>query len=210
MRFFSNIFAITSLILANLIPLYGVLYLQWNVFSLLLIYWLENVVIGYFNVLKMKKAQGTHGSPMQLSLNGKPVAAAAQKPFLISFFMLHYGIFTLVHGVFVIIFFFMNTLAIGGVLATIPSLIISHYISYQTNFIGHREYLHLSPDSLFFSPYKRVIVMHLTIILGSFFALQSADPTPILVIMIVMKIVTDLASHLFEHRAVKLQTKINQ
>ncbi|NIA27398.1 MAG: hypothetical protein GWP02_05020 [Desulfobulbaceae bacterium] len=41
------------LILANLVPLAGVLFLGWRVFDVIILYWAENVVIGVINVLRM-------------------------------------------------------------------------------------------------------------------------------------------------------------
>ena len=41
------------LILANLVPVIGVLLLEWDVLSLLLLYWTESVVIGVMNVARI-------------------------------------------------------------------------------------------------------------------------------------------------------------
>ena len=47
---------IARALLQNSIPLLGVLFFHWSVFALLLSYWLENVVIGVYQVLKMRRA----------------------------------------------------------------------------------------------------------------------------------------------------------
>ncbi|MGB2011794.1 MAG: DUF6498-containing protein, partial [Akkermansiaceae bacterium] len=41
------------LIGANLIPLAGVLAWDWSIFHVVVVYWLENVIIGAINILKM-------------------------------------------------------------------------------------------------------------------------------------------------------------
>ena len=41
------------LILANLIPLAGVLLFRWDILAILLLYWTESVIIGVINVFKM-------------------------------------------------------------------------------------------------------------------------------------------------------------
>ena len=41
------------LIAANLIPLLGVLMWDWSVFNVVVLYWLENVILGGINILKM-------------------------------------------------------------------------------------------------------------------------------------------------------------
>ena len=55
----SSVGAVVALIVANPVPLVGVLFLGWNVWMILIVYWLENGIVGVFNVLKMLKAEGT-------------------------------------------------------------------------------------------------------------------------------------------------------
>ena len=45
-RIGSSVGAVVALIVANVIPLFGVLFLGWNVWTILTIYWLENGVVG--------------------------------------------------------------------------------------------------------------------------------------------------------------------
>src|SRR5688572_28095383 len=81
------------LVAANLVPLAGVLFLDWSVFATLLVFWVENVIVGAFNVLRMLVAQPQIG------------AMWAAKLFMIPFFTFHYGMFVTVHGVFVLALF---------------------------------------------------------------------------------------------------------
>ena len=100
----SSVGAVVALLVANAIPLVGVLFLGWNVWTILTIYWLENGVVGVFNVLKMAKAAGPEPTGAAAMLyNGRPVVGgAAAKASLIPFFVMHYGIFWVVHGIFVL------------------------------------------------------------------------------------------------------------
>ena len=113
-----------SLILVNLIPLAGVLFFEWNVAAVVLLFWFENVVVGIFNVLKMNKAQGT-ASKARLYIKGKS-GKSDKKSFIISFFILHFGIFTAVHGVFVLILFIKDLPSIGPLLWAGMFLFLSH------------------------------------------------------------------------------------
>jgi len=45
--------SVLFLIIANIVPLYGVFFLNLQAFPILLLFWLENVIVGVFNVLKM-------------------------------------------------------------------------------------------------------------------------------------------------------------
>ena len=69
----SSVGAVVALIVANAIPLFGVLFLGWNVWTILTIYWLENGVVGVLNVLKMAKAAGP--API-----GSGLTATRQRP----------------------------------------------------------------------------------------------------------------------------------
>lgn len=47
--------SLVTLIISNLIPLFGLAVFNWDVRSVISIYWVENVVVGFYNVLKMIK-----------------------------------------------------------------------------------------------------------------------------------------------------------
>jgi hypothetical protein len=185
---FTRYISLISLIVSNLIPLFGVMWYGWSIFSLMFLYWSENVVIGFFTVLKMFFSKGGSVSGTSPEL----------KAFFIPFFVVHFGLFTLVHGIFVIILFHSLQFNLLGVTIGFLSICLSHLTSFMTNFISKGEYLKQSPESLFFSPYKRVIVMHLTVIFGAIFVLNNYSFAAV-VILVVLKTVTDLASHIVEH-----------
>lgn len=117
------------LIGANLIPLVGVLFWGWSTFEVVALYWLENVIIGVINVLKMITCSPDPG--LMRSMMEKKIAEKEQlsikeqtqvdqarqvfdklggnagalnhgiKFFLIPFFAVHYGFFCFGHGMFV-------------------------------------------------------------------------------------------------------------
>ena len=47
------------LLLANLIPLVGVAFFGWSLLTILVLYWLENGIVGFWNVPKIIMAQGS-------------------------------------------------------------------------------------------------------------------------------------------------------
>ena len=81
-----------ALVIANLAPLYGVLALGWKVAPIMVFYWAENLVVGFFNVLKMARAQGDVRNS-GTTVNGRPVTMESRKG-MILFFVIHYGGFT--------------------------------------------------------------------------------------------------------------------
>lgn len=195
-----------ALIAANLVPVCGVLFLGWAVFPILLLFWMENVTVGVFNVLRM--AAVAPNNPRAL----------ISKLFLIPFFTFHYGAFTVGHGVFVVGIFgsraFMpeadaQFLSLHAVLRIVREyhllyaalcLVASHGFSFVSNYIGKREYERVSLSALMGKPYARVFVLHVVIILGGFVVMAMNSSVPALMLLIVLKIGIDVGAHLREHK----------
>lgn len=51
-------------------------------------------------------------------------------------------------------------------------------------------------------PYKRIIIMHMTIIFGGFLVMLFETTLPALMLLVLIKIAADLRSHLREHASV--------
>jgi len=186
-----------ALVAANLVPLWGVLFGGWSVLTIMVLFWVENLVIGGFNVLKM----------LTVRVPG-PVGIAA-KAFMVPFFTVHYGVFCLVHGVFVFLIFggsmfgghaaqpFADAPAIVRPLfIPILALITSHGVSFYTNFLRGGEWLRTPLPSLMGQPYGRVVILHVTILLGAFLVMITGSGTAPLVLLTVLKTGADLVAHL--------------
>lgn len=195
--------SVITLIAANLIPVYGVLILGWKVFPVILLFWFENVIIGLLNALKMLFAS-----------TGRP-ADWIGKVILIPFFCVHYGMFTFIHGIFVLVLF-GGMIHGGDPLPTPETLLeairaehigwgvlalgLSHIVSFLTNYIGKGEYKQASASSLMQQPYGRVVVMHLTLLGSGYLLTALHDPTFGLLILVGLKIILDLRGHVRERR----------
>jgi hypothetical protein len=194
-----------ALIAANLLPLYGVLALDWEVLPLIVLFWLENIVIGVLNVARIALA------------NPSRSAAGAGKLVLIPFFCVHYGMFTAIHGLFVFGLFggepykaLVDGLwtgdaahhAIGEFSLWLPiaALATSHLFSFFWNYLGHGEYRTARPKTLMHAPYGRIVVLHVAIIGGAFLIQLLHSPLWALLLLIVLKIGLDLRAHTREHR----------
>jgi hypothetical protein len=202
MRFASNAWAIGSLIISNLVPLYGAYFLGWNVFSILLIYWCESAIIGYFTLLKLGKVEllpGSNGAFGNNKSSAERLFKSIFKNAFAVFFMMHYTTFMSVHLSF-LFFFFRSDVSYLALVFSCISLFISHYVSYRTNFIGNQEYKKTSAPLLLFSPYPRILIMHLTVIIGAGIATASGSPQTALAVLVGIKIAVDLLTHLNQHR----------
>jgi len=99
-RVTSSVTAVVLLIAFNLVPLAGVLWWGWNVYTLLILYWLENGIIGAINVAKITRAEGEASGPAAtFRVSGQATGSRAA---MVAFFVMHYGIFWTVHGIFVL------------------------------------------------------------------------------------------------------------
>lgn len=176
------------------------LFLQWTVFSVLLLYWCENVIVGGFNVLRMLTADP--GDP----------AAWIGKVFLIPFFCFHYGMFTFVHGLFVVTLFGgagmrHTSFGVGGLVAAVEHagigvgvvlLLLSHGVSFIHNYLMSGENRRASLPQLMAQPYARVMILHVTILLGGFLVQAAGAPILALLLLVVLKTAIDLRAHLAE------------
>ncbi|MFC2174767.1 DUF6498-containing protein [archaeon] len=197
--------SLAAIVVANMVPVLGVLFLGWNAGHVLLLYWTENIAIGFYNVLKMvfSRAKIT-----PLNKNAKF--------FIVPFFIVHFGMFSLGHLVFVGFLASMLGATLGGAAVAMAiglvSLLVSHGYSFKVNYLDGGERDRLTPGDLMLAPYKRVVVMHVTIIAAFFLMVPAgfltllvgglipfANLVPVLV-LIAVKTVVDGASHLFEHK----------
>src|SRR5262245_4447150 len=202
----SSIWAVAALVLANAVPLIGVLFFGWSVWNILIVYWLENGIVGLFNVLKMAAATGT-GQVQGMSINNRPVAGNS-KVTLIPFFVMHYGIFWVVHGIFVLTLPFLFTGEPGSASGVDPlailfagiALALSHGVSYWWNYLHGGEYLHMSAAQLMFAPYGRLLVLHMTIILGAVAIGTTGAQSAAVAMLVLFKTAIDVGLHLAEHR----------
>ncbi len=195
--------SVIVMMLANLVPVFGVLFWHWQVFPLMFLFWSENVIIGVINVLKMLTADPDAG------------VMWVAKLFMIPFFFFHYGMFTMVHGIFVVALFGGGMKAAAGFpnLETywrlirendlgwaILGLALSRIVSFVTNYLWRGEYKRASLQLLMGQPYGRVVVMHVAILGGGFLMLALHSPTLGLLLLVALKIALDLRGHLSERR----------
>ncbi len=52
--------SVLFLIAVNMMPLFGVLFFGWSLFSVMFLYWIENGIIGFFNIFKIALACPRH------------------------------------------------------------------------------------------------------------------------------------------------------
>ena len=171
-----------SLIIANLIPVIGVWFLNWSAKEVFLVYCLETIIIGGFTLLKMlitglivkKDTWETQGG------------SKSKQPFwfFMLFSLLHYGFFVAIQmGMFFMVSgigdeygltfynFFSKwpSMLTNDAYIMLGVFIVSYGFRLTTDFILSGDYKTSSLGYLMFQPYGRIFVQQVTVIVGSIF-----------------------------------------
>jgi len=198
-----------ALVVGNLLPIAGVLLWDWDVRSILTLYWSENLILGGFMLLKM-----FHIGRLRALGN-------------MLFFLVHYGAFCGAHGLFISEFFApANPQELGSVypqlgpfsafvepVATIfaeagnlwwwafIALTASHLVSFLLNWLGQREYRLETMGTLMSAPYRRIMILHISVLLGGVAVAELGSPVYLVIVLVLVKIFVDTVMHQREHRA---------
>lgn len=184
---------VVVVLILNLIPVACVWWLGWNALTLLVLYWAENVVIGVVNWLKIRtlEARGRgDGAPFKVS----------------GFFAMHYGIFTLVHGVFAFLvggIFAAPDAAPGeasafsrfwsereSVLMAVAAIAVVHVAQFF-HWLGRKDESGMTAQEQMIQPYGRIFIMHITIIGGAFLGAMTGAPASYVLLLAILKTVID-------------------
>lgn len=211
--------ATIALLLGNLLPIAGVLLWNWDVRSIVTLYWSENLILGAVTLAKMFHLRQLRATPNML------------------FFLVHYGAFCAAHGLFISELFAsgMTQEALSGGHAfetglgerypllgplslflepvitifgeanalwwwAFCALVVSHCVSFLLNYMGHAEYRRESVGSLMSAPYSRIFILHVTVLLGGLAVTELGSPVYLIVALVLVKIFVDLKMHNREHR----------
>ena len=183
-----------ALIIANMVPIAGTVFLGWNLSDVMVLYWAESAIIGFFTLLK-------------IIVIGRWMALLAGP-----FFLGHFGGFMAVHFLFIYAFFVKgpeDMSAAGGDLSDVAKLFVilwpalaalfaSHTYSFFANFLGRGEYRKSSVKEQMSKPYSRIVFMHLVLIFGGGISLVIGQIAPVLIAVIGLKIYFDVKAHIKE------------
>ncbi|MEO1305468.1 MAG: DUF6498-containing protein, partial [Pseudomonadota bacterium] len=166
----------------DLFPIIAVLTLGWGAAALVFLYWLENLIIGVVTLAKMI-ATSVKESPAGLIAMG----------FVGPFFIVHYGMFCFVHGVFVSVFanlseggtpgfptplgLIQEALSSGANMPTFVFAIIGvQVVLFVQDYVLRGTYLETSIDKEMMAPYGRIIVLHIGLFAGAFALVALGEP----------------------------------
>lgn len=204
-----------ALVLANLVPLYGVLFDDWSIFFVMFVYWMENVVVGFFNVMRMAFASGDAAPRVRVGRKGRTVTTRPlPKAAAIPYFVFHFGLFALMHGVLVVALFGREgpgggSLSAGefaalvgdrlsdsaeraSILWALAAMVLSHGISFVLNYLMDGEHRRVSAHDLMGRPYARVVALHIAVLFAALAAKSADGALWALVLLTVLKTLVDM------------------
>ena len=167
----------------DLFPILAVLTMGWGAIPLVFLYWLENLIVGAVTLARMIGASVSEG-----------LAGLAIMGFIGPFFIVHYGMFCFVHGVFVSVFASLSAgngnmgfpnpvslidqaLSSGANMSLfIVAIIAVQAVLFAQDFIGRGEYRKTSVQEEMMAPYGRIIVLHIGIFAGAFAMAAIGEP----------------------------------
>ena len=164
--------------------------------SILFAYFLETIIIGIFNALKM----------LWSILYGKSKSASFG---LVLFFLFHYGMFVAIQSIFGFSLFDIegngifkepfNILENYGIILNLediqyalPAIIFMHLGKFISDYIYHKKYLEFTAKEIMFKPYVRIFVQQFVVILSSFFIILGKAGVIAAILLIFFRLVIDL------------------
>lgn len=185
-----------SLLISNIIVIILAIVQKWDVATVLWVYWMQSIIIGFFQFLRILSLKNF--STENFTINDKPALPTNNtKLYTAFFFLFHYGFFHFIYAIFIFNFFKSNLpfdftyLFLGGLI-----FFINHTFSYFQNSLQDEKQ---KPNigTLMFAPYARIIPMHLIIIFGAILGQSS------LIIFLLLKTLVDFVMHIFKHNQVQ-------
>ena len=181
--------ALATVVVVNLIPVFGVRFLGWDAAEILILYWAENVVLGLLTLPRLIAAS----------------KGGAQGVFFALFFLIHYGLFCLGHLTFALLIVGDFTDEAGGLYA--PLLVLLRQPSFQWALAGMavmnlitqaREWWlpglwrTADPRTEMFKPYGRLFVLHMTVLFGSAVVMMLDAPVGAILVLCLLKAALEL------------------
>jgi hypothetical protein len=179
----------------------GIAFLGWPTFTVLALYWLENVIVGAFTALRILAAGSRTGR------YGESLAVTV-------FFCVHYGLFCAVHGIFVATLFggirntphlsdplFLMLGRIGsdriGVLVVVAMVVAAALDAWRAMAAVDADDPR-AVSRIMSEPYGRIVVLHVVLIAGGFLMAMLHLPSVAALLLVAFKLVYDL--HLLRRR----------
>lgn len=212
------------LVAVDAVPVLGVIFWQWDAFVLLILYWMDSAIIGFWTIARIAAMPpATMGPP----LFGDDRPAAKSPLGMAAFFVLHSGMFMGVHLLFLWVLFaddwsgkihgvrdFVAQIVVAtGLWLPLLMLFIGRGVSFLFHVVSPEVIRRIeqalpicglppppTPDTgglgtIIGGFYLRIVIMQVTIIIGGMIAVGVGSLAP-LMILVVLKTLADVVLHL--------------
>ncbi|MBL6962643.1 MAG: hypothetical protein ISR55_02375 [Bacteroidetes bacterium] len=191
-----------QILLANSLPVFGLIFFSWNAYYIIAAYFLESIVIGFINIFK-------------IGLSSKYFTGSKENPkgyFVIPFFIFHYGFFifvqlTILNSVLSMsttdfsyhsnslipnfIEFFSACFNQKGELLLVIFL-VTHLFDFMFRYVRSKSFKNISTSKQMFEPYVRIFVQQFIVIFGAFMLFIVNSGTVLVVMLVLFKTCADL------------------
>ncbi len=158
------------------------------------IYWFQSVTIGIFNFFSILVIKNYESDSLYSNIGTIP---SRNKGCAAWFFAVHFGMFHLVYGIFLLIGYGMRSVNKMVFLLGIATFFLESIL----NFIRQKQLentVQFNIGAMFILPYLRIIPMHLMILLPAFF-----NWTPSL-LFLGLKMIADILAYYFYNRIISV------
>ena len=135
--------------------------------TIIWLYWCQSVLIGLFNFVDMLTLRSENISVENMTINDRPATVMQAKGCLPWFFLIHYGGFHIGYMIFLFVDFKITDIDFNSFKWSLLALAISYVFFFIQNKIRY-SHIKRSIAAIFFTPYLRIVPMHLTILLPKF------------------------------------------
>ncbi len=184
--------SLISLLISNLVVIFLAVTQKWDVSVVLWVYWIQSVIIGFFQFIRILSLKNF--STQNFTINDRSVLPTPNtKLFTAFFFIFHYGFFHFIYAIFLFNFFTNQSFNFKYLLTGGFIFFLNHFFSFYHNRIADEQKVQ-NIGQIMFSPYIRIIPMHLIIIFGAILG-QST-----LFMFLSFKALADLLMHNIKHK----------
>lgn len=189
-------------IIASAIYLLALLFFgKASAMSILFVYFLETLVVGFFNVLKIF---------CTISFGAKEKSNSGTARYgLILFFIIHYGFFVAIQSIFGFALFgikdkslikepfylienYGTILSLEEVKYALPAIIFSYLGKFLNDFLANKKYNYFTAKEILFSPYLRIFIQQFVVLISFFFIVFSDAGAIAAILLIVFRLLVDL------------------
>ncbi|MBP1921927.1 hypothetical protein J2751_000924 [Halorubrum alkaliphilum] len=197
-----------AVLAGNAAALAGVVLFGFDLHTLLVVYWIETGVIGASIAAKIRRSEATDDpnelpdweySPMGGGSRSVRELAGASNRTVLGQFLGTYAVFwTLLGAIVISIPDDVAGIDPGSplvVVAATVGLAATHVVSYRVEYLGRREYERTGPVALMIAPFDHLLVLFVTVWLGSIPVRLFGEPVGALVVMVLAKTYADVRAH---------------